>query len=281
MILDDFSTDRSAQIVNDMIAGDKRFKLIQQTEKQYALSNIVQGINLLNPKDEDVIMTVDGDDWLAHPDVLSKLKSVYERELCRMTYGSFQFYPQKIVSWTWIFDLPDLIKICGLYRQYRWQTSHLRTFKYEVYKHINQDDLKDESGQYYDVTYDLALMFPMLEICAGNIVYIPDVLYIYNRATPLNDDKVRGEKQFKVEHIIRKKSIYTPFFECHHPKMTAIMTPSQLNYFVNRPRTVDQFKAYYQGFADMLEALGRTEDAQLYHRAILDINSSVDLSLMH
>ena len=46
-----------------------------------------------NPDDEDIIVTVDGDDWLASKDVLEIVKK--RRKFCWMTYGSYAEYPSK------------------------------------------------------------------------------------------------------------------------------------------------------------------------------------------
>ena len=40
-------------------------------------------------------------------------------------------------------------------------------------------------------------MFPMLEMAHGHIAFIPDVLYVYNNATPFNDCKTKLIKQLE------------------------------------------------------------------------------------
>ena len=53
--------------------------------RQGALANIVKGIDLIG---EDIIVTVDGDDYLADKTVFSHLNEVYNENVW-MTYGSF------------------------------------------------------------------------------------------------------------------------------------------------------------------------------------------------
>ena len=53
-----------------------RFNLILNKEKKFALKNIYEGIKLLNPSDEDIIITIDGDDWLYDSTVFDKVKNI-------------------------------------------------------------------------------------------------------------------------------------------------------------------------------------------------------------
>ena len=93
VLIDDISTDSSAEIVEQEIAGDDRFVLVRNTEKAYALKNIYDAISLSEPHEEDVIVTLDGDDWLANKGVLNKLNDVYIQSGCWLTYGSYAEYP--------------------------------------------------------------------------------------------------------------------------------------------------------------------------------------------
>jgi len=54
----------------------------------------------------------------------------------------------------------------------------------------------------------LSFMFPMLEMSGNKHRYIDEVLYIYNRTNPLNDDKVNHSMQLGFEREIRGKKKY-------------------------------------------------------------------------
>lgn len=64
-------------------------------------------------------------------------------------------------------------------------------------------------GDFFAVTWDMAILFPMLEMAAGRVKFIDEVLYVYNTATPLNDFKTRFELQQKCHYYIRNKQPYT------------------------------------------------------------------------
>jgi glycosyltransferase involved in cell wall biosynthesis len=93
IIIDDLSTDSSTQVIREEIGGDDRFVLIVNKTKKLALQNIYDGINYSAPASEDVIITLDGDDWFSSKDVLEKVNNVYNSSGCWLTYGSYAEYP--------------------------------------------------------------------------------------------------------------------------------------------------------------------------------------------
>ena len=230
VLLDDMSTDSTAKIVREEIGNDPRFTFVEVQEKAFALKNIYDGIALSNPAPEDVIVTLDGDDWLSRRDVLTVLNQVYSTSDCRMTYGSYAEYPSgkkgkfaKKIPEEWI-----------AHKQLRvapWQASHLRTFKYDLWNRIDVKDLQDASGTFYRMAWDLAFMFPMLEMAGQSSVHIGDPLYVYNMSNPLNDHKIDNGLQIKTENEIRQKTPYDaiPMNEGTYPSTCII---SQANRFV-------------------------------------------------
>jgi glycosyltransferase involved in cell wall biosynthesis len=78
-LVDDLSTDNTVNKVNDLINGDDRFILISNTEKKFKLRNmdeLFRDNNLF--EDEDIIVELDGDDWLYDDNVLDFINSKYE-----------------------------------------------------------------------------------------------------------------------------------------------------------------------------------------------------------
>ena len=211
VIIDDISTDMTVAIVEDIIKGDPRFTLIVNQEKKYALQNIYEGIEFLDPADEDVIVTIDGDDWLYDDSVFHSVVEAYRETGCWMTYGNYIEYPNG--RFPVKPDYPQHIIDSNTYRDYQWISSHLRTFKYKLWKNINREDLLDELGNFYKMGWDLAFMFPMLEMSGGKFVNIKKPLYVYNIANPLNDNKVNVDLQISVDREVRQKKKYEPIVE--------------------------------------------------------------------
>ncbi len=210
-LIDDLSNDDSVDIVNKHIDGDKRFKLIKNTEKKYALGNIVETLKTQNISDEDVNIILDGDDWLSSFNVLSHLDHAYKESECLVTYGSYVYYPNgtKGVEPS---SYPESVIENNEFRKDTWRASHLRTFKTKLWNHINMEDLKDEDGDYYKTAYDQALMLPLLEMAGSRSQYISDILHVYNRENPLNVDKVKQKQQFQTAQKIRAKKPYERVF---------------------------------------------------------------------
>lgn len=207
IIIDDVSTDNTSRLIKQIIGDNSNFILIKNTTKKYALKNIVEGIKTASPFDEDIIVTLDGDDWFSNKHVLDKLKNVYEEKKCLLTYGSYCEIPGYKIG-AEASEYSEEIKKNNLYRQDRWRASHLRTFKHKLWKNIKDEDLRDVDGEYYRMTWDQAFMFPMLEMSGGKIEYIKDILYCYNRENPINDDKVNSFLQQKTQMVIRNKEKY-------------------------------------------------------------------------
>lgn len=188
----DPSNDNTYQFAKEYTSD--KIKVIQNTERKYAICNIVTSINTMNPQDEDIITIVDADDWLFGNDSLGIMHSYYiNRPTTLCTHGSWQGYPNPNLKTNngpyqkWEFDQGIRRATLG-----SWKGSHLKSFKYKVFKHINQNrDFKDRNGNWLKSSYDLSLMPPALEMAGfGRVQYIPDILYVYNRQTNFNDDKV-------------------------------------------------------------------------------------------
>tara|TARA_Y100000310_G_scaffold235174_1_gene238190 strand:+ start:769 stop:3273 length:2505 start_codon:yes stop_codon:yes gene_type:complete len=215
VLVDDMSTDNSLSIIREEIKGDPRFKLIVNEQKKYALQNIYEGIQHTNPNDEDVIVTLDGDDWLASNSVLSILNDEYEEHGCWITYGNYIEYP----SWThgkFSTNIPQKVIEENSFREHQWMSSHLRSFKYKIWRNIKKEDLLDSTGSFYRMSWDMAFMFPMLEMAGEKQKFISKTLYVYNRDNPLNDDKIDNRLQIQTENHIRSKDKYQKIERIKH-----------------------------------------------------------------
>lgn len=208
VLIDDISTDNSYKIAEELTKDDENFVLIKNTEKKYALKNIIDGIQHLQPEDEDVIVTIDGDDWLPDNDVFSFLRKTYTDEDCLMTYGNYVQFPSGRMS-THCSAYPKFIIKNRLYRKdSHWRASHLRTFKYKLWKNIKNEDFLDEDGKYLDVTWDLCFMFPMLEMSGERQKFIDRPMYVYNMSNPNSDFRIKLQRQLYYDRVIRNRERY-------------------------------------------------------------------------
>ena len=217
ILADDLSTDDSKRIALKHAKNDKRFKFIENKEKKYVLKNICDMIELSSPSQEDIIVILDGDDWFARKDALSVLNDTYNREKCWLTYGSYVEHPSKIKG-KFAQEVPKEIIEKNLFRESPWMTSHLRSWKYGLWKHIDQkksfrEPQAIDDNNHFSFCWDLAYMFPLLELAGHKIHYISEVLYVYNRQNPLNVDKIKHQTQLIMEQKIRNMEKNSPLSE--------------------------------------------------------------------
>ena len=210
IIIDDASLDGTNHKISiGMLSLPKqvkdRFKLVKRQNNCGALENIVMGINKIDCQPDDVIVLLDGDDWLHNISVLSYLNDVYQDEKMLLTYGNY--INNSLHNFGVNRKLPCDTKD---YRtQATWCTSHLRTFKYKLWNHLDQKDLIGADGKFYKMSWDLAIMIPMIEM-AGNkrIKFIEKTLYVYNDENNLNDHKKDLNMQIRQANEIRSKPAY-------------------------------------------------------------------------
>lgn len=210
VITDDMSTDNSREIVKELIKDDDRFLLIENKTKFYQPGNYWQITNLDFVEDEDILVTLDGDDWFPDSEVLIRVFMYYFRTNFLMTFGQFVHYHCEGKFSSGFTQRPNsFINI----RNQPWTTSHLRTFKAKVFKKIDKNDLIGPTGNFWETTGDLAIIFPMIEMVGEeNIYFTNDINLIYNIETSLNDYKVNSEKQKLYEQMIRAKKSYERIF---------------------------------------------------------------------
>lgn len=207
-IVNDLSTDRTKSIAQECINGDTRFSCIDNQEKSYPLGSTINAINFAEPAKEDVIVILDGDDWLYNEDALSKLNNEYEKSNCLMTYGSYIEFPSENRG-LFCQQIPQEIIDNNSYREYQFMASHLKSFKFKLWQKIKHSDLLDYEDNPYPMAGDIAYAFPLLEMAGDRAKFIKDILYVYNSYNPLNEHKTDHDLQLSIEKEIRRKNKYS------------------------------------------------------------------------
>ena len=203
---DDCSPDSTFEKVSSIVASHKnkeKTTLIKNNIRKGALENLYNMI--YSCEDEEIIITLDGDDWLYDNEVLSKLNSAYKGDVW-MTYGQYQNYPDKARGIAK--QIPDHVINSNNYRQYAWCSTHLRTFYTWLFKKINKEDLLYENV-FAPSAWDMYIMFPMLEMSGHKAKYIKDILCVYNLENPINDHKVDQKLQQNLDRVCRSKKKYS------------------------------------------------------------------------
>ena len=199
-LINDCSTDNTIEVVNKLIKNNDKFKLIHTRENGGALNSTFTGILTADPEDED--------DWFAQKKSLDIVNEAYSENNCLITYGSYVTYPDKDRG-KFSRQIPKWVIEKKLFRKNPWMSSHLRTFKYKLWKAIKKSDVINKEGKIYSMAGDLPVIFPMLEMAEERSYFIDDIVHVYNRANPLNEDKVNHALQLSIEREVREKEVYS------------------------------------------------------------------------
>jgi glycosyltransferase involved in cell wall biosynthesis len=211
VVINDASTDNTKDIVDnlDFVKTDPRFSVIHNATNVKALRNIVDGFNFLKCKDdpECIMMIIDGDDFLYSEQSLNIISTVYSQQpQLLLTYGDWIGHPYGDGSNCRPYDRNVIIN--NDYRNAPFVASHLRTFRSMLWYAIKDEDLRDESGEYFEAGWDVAFMVPMLEMAQERHAFLNRVMYCYNKENPLSDYKVNAKKQESAVKLTQSRKIY-------------------------------------------------------------------------
>jgi len=207
--IDDCSTDNTGNLVEQYIkerGQQQRVTLIKNTKRKLAMANIYTAVHLCD--DDALMVSLDGDDWFAHDNVLNVINNAYQDPYVWLTYGNYTEWPDNADPQ---FTTPvpqDIIKHNN-FRHFKGNTAQPRTFYAWLFKQIKLKDLFFE-GTFVPMSCDIAYPVPMFEMAGSNFKCIMDVLYVHNMLTQLNDHKVNSLLQGKIEDTIRTQAKYQP-----------------------------------------------------------------------
>ena len=207
--IDDHSSDdtyaKAKKLIQEL-GQETRVLLIHNEQNQGALANIYNAIH--SCKDHEIIVLIDGDDFLAHENVLKILNDAYQDADVWMTYGNFLDYPSYRQFPVSCKPLPETVIKKNSFRKHEWISSHLRTFYASLFKKIALEDLVYR-GHFYPMGWDLAFMLPLLEMSGSHTKFISDILYLYNRQNPISDHRVNFPFQQECAMSVRSRKTYS------------------------------------------------------------------------
>lgn len=200
-IVDDASTDLHHTDLVQRLCKRHGWCAHRRTENGGPLASLVAGVGQLECGPEDVIVVVDGDDWLAHPDVLAHVAQVYREGGVDITFGQYVHYPSGRIGHCCA--PPSEVIADRSWRQGPMYFSHLRTFRYKLFAAIRDGDLRAPDGSYLRAAADWATMVPMLEMAGDRFRFIEEVLYVYNTENPMQLHRIAGNVQKRYRLYVR------------------------------------------------------------------------------
>lgn len=204
---DDESTDDSLS----SLPKDDRFIIRHNHKRISALPNIHYGIIESSLNDEDIICLLDGDDFLYRNDALNIINDLYQDNTL-LTYGQY-IWPNGQTGHC----IPYTKETFNNLRHGGYLASHMKTFKYKLYKEIMVQDpdlhcYKDKKGEFYNITSDVAIMTPLMEICGFNNIKFNDIPIYGYRVHEQNDVYVAPVLQKSVAEEIFSKQKFKQVF---------------------------------------------------------------------
>ena len=204
----DGSTDGSDALVEKYIQHAQRedqVALFKNRERKGNLACTCQAV--FSCRGDEIIVELDGSDWLAHNEVLSTLAAVYADPDVWMTYGQFIYYPD--FSKGFASPIPEETIQTNGFRSLHGCVTHLRTFYAALFQGIQKQDFLDEE-KFFPRAGDLSYLIPMLEMAGNHSRFIPDVLYVLNYSSLANEEKTPCELEAVMDKKIRDKAKYSP-----------------------------------------------------------------------
>jgi len=207
-IIDDNSTDDTFQKLYDYLKDHPlkhKVTLYKNEIRLGAMANWYYAISAL--ADHCIVLNIDGDDWLPDDQVFSAVNMAYKDKRVWMTFGQFSIWPNGYPGFCKR-HAPAVIR-SGSYRTTEWLSSHLRTYYACLFKMIDPEDFMYE-GSFLPTTCDRAIMYPLLEMCAGHYYCFEKIMYIYNVQNPLADVRRNLAVQQKMCGYIMSRAPYAP-----------------------------------------------------------------------
>ena len=217
-LVDDASTDDGYEIAKKTIDSlpesiKYKFVLIKNEQNMGAVYNQVNAMKSNFCDAHDIIMLLDGDDWLVNDNtIFQQYNQMYKDDGVQFSYGSCWSIVDNIPLIAQ--EYPEDVKQNKTYRQHKFNWNmpytHLRTFIYYLFKQVSEDAFKDEDGNWLKAGGDGAIFYNVLEQAdPDRIKVVQDIVCNYNDASPLNDYKINGEEQTKTAEYILRQNIST------------------------------------------------------------------------
>jgi hypothetical protein len=208
--------DGATQAQLGHLAGDRRFHPAVWGERTGPLGMLLEHLRQAPPRDNELLLILEGGDQLVDGRVLRKLEAVYQEPDVWITYGNYmesygegepQFLrdgliwdyratweqrqtmePEWLVAAT-VRPWSDQVIAASSYRQERgWNVGYPWSLRGQLWKQLPLEQLLSTSGQPYQAAWQMALLYPLLELSGEHALCIRDRLVIHNGRKPVREN---------------------------------------------------------------------------------------------
>ena len=200
LMIDDESTDDTPKITEEWCERHPghNVDLVKRSRRRGGTWNTLDGIRQAGS--ESIVIELNGDDRFPDPGVLAFLNKVYQDPDVWMTYNT-----QRESTGVIPFQLPPPreIRRTRSYRDHPWATSHLHSFRRQLFDHVPEKVMVDpETGNYWKSADDVALYLWMLELAGQHAAHIWRITCVYN-FHPMTEYRLDREGQLERQRRIR------------------------------------------------------------------------------
>ncbi len=207
IIVNDNSSDKSDEKIQPLL--NEKIIYIKNEQRMLPMYNHQYAVfNHCGP--EDIVVHLDGDDYLVDQYVLEYINNFYNTTKCLMMYGQAIYINGRIGNARPYNSLQEF----EFKRQLPFYVSHIRTFLGKAFHAIKDQDpnlscFKDDAGEWYKMSADVAMMYPLMEICGyDKVKYNNKILYVYNNLNPICEYKLDLNLQESIHHEILRKPAF-------------------------------------------------------------------------
>jgi glycosyltransferase involved in cell wall biosynthesis len=215
LIRDDMSQDKTIEKIEDLCIkeGVKHFntknnyssyyfdsKVIvwQNKEKFWEVKNVLAMINSSFVEESDIICRLDGDDFLCNLCALQDVNFAYQETNAECLWTAHRW------SDTWQ-NISDALPIDANVYEYRWVTSHFKTFRKNLITDVNDENFRGIDGEYIKRAGDQAIYLPVLHKSKRR-VFLPTVTYYYTiNLSPETFKSEDAKFQLEESNFLRKR----------------------------------------------------------------------------
>ncbi len=212
VFIDDNSTDPTAAAIREWLEVHpwNSVEFTENPSRIGAFANNLEGFRQAQP--DEIVLELNGDDWLPDNGVLSFLNKVYADPDVWTTFNTF-------VRADGIFHIalgPSRKTIAsGRLRRGRWATSALHTFRSELFHHIDPSAFVDPStNELWESAHDIATYLPMIELAGDHARHLYRTTYFYNLRSS-SDEITDRSGQLKAAAGIRALPRHRPLASLH------------------------------------------------------------------
>jgi glycosyl transferase, family 25 len=185
--INDCSTDNTELLFFNIIRkynAESKFTYIKNDMNYGQAYSKYTAYRLLS--DFEIVCLLDGDDWLADVNVVTRLTKRYSDRRIQMLSTDYHIWDDNQIYKNFNFSKysDDIIANKKFRDQPDWLIRHLKTGYGIYFKSIPKEYLQI-NGKWLRVCTDVAEMYSALELCKGTYSAVSDVMYIYNKSNSI------------------------------------------------------------------------------------------------